>query len=103
MNEKNYPRSPLANLACVNPHCDLYRQEGGTNLMIRKVYGQFQIRYLRCRGCQTEFSERKNTALWNSKIPEAKAVSVVEHLAEECSLKETARLVRVDDGMVRRW
>ncbi|MCA9955070.1 MAG: hypothetical protein H6657_32355 [Ardenticatenaceae bacterium] len=51
-------------------------------MKIRKVYGRDNIRYLRCRGCQQEFSERKNTALWNSKIPEAKAVSVAKHLAE---------------------
>lgn len=70
--------------------------------MIRKVYGCDQIRYLRCRCCQQEFSERKNTALWNSKIPEEKAIAVAEHLAEGCSIKGTARLVKVDAGTVRR-
>ena len=78
------------------------RSGRGTSLTIRKVYGRDQIRYLRCRRCQEEFSERKNTALWNSKIPEAKAVAVAKHLAEGCSIKGTARLVRVDDGTVRR-
>jgi IS1 family transposase len=71
-------------------------------LTIRKVYGVDQIRYLRCRGCQQEFSERKNTALWNSKIAEAKAVSVAEHLADGCGIKSTARLVKVDPSTVRR-
>jgi len=66
------------------------------------VYGHDQIRYLRCRGCQEEFSERKNTALWNNKISEAKAISVTEHLAEGCSIKSTARLVKVDPSTVRR-
>ncbi len=102
MNEKNYPRPPLASLACVNPDCDLYGQGGETNLTIRKVYGRDGIRYLRCRRCQQEFSERKNTAMWNSKIREEKAIAVAEHLAEGCSIKGTARLVRVDDGTVRR-
>ena len=40
--------------------------------------------------------------MWHSKIGEAKAVSVAEHLAEGCSLKGTARLVRVDPSTVRR-
>jgi IS1 family transposase/transposase-like protein len=102
MKKENTTRPPLESLACVNPDCDLYGQKGGTNLIIRKVYGQDQIRYLRCRCCQEEFSERKNTALWNSKIPEAKAVSVAEHLAEGCSLKGTARLVKADPNTVRR-
>ena len=102
MNEKINSRPPLESLACVNPECDLYGQTGHPNLTIRKVYGQDQIRYLRCRQCQAEFSERKNTALWNSKVPEAKAISVAEHLADGCSFKGTARLVKVDPSTVRR-
>jgi transposase InsO family protein len=69
---------------------------------VRKVYGKDRIRYLRCRICRTEFSERKNTALWNTKVREAKAISVGEHLDEGCSLKGTARLVKVDPSTVRR-
>lgn len=102
MKERNQTRPPLESLACVNPDCDLYGQKGGNNLTIRKVYGRDNIRYLRCRCCQQEFSERKNTALWNSKIPEEKAVSVAEHLADGCGIKSTARLVKVDPSTVRR-
>jgi transposase-like protein len=102
MKEKKHIRPPLASIACVNSECKLYGQKGGNNLTIRKTYGQDKIRYLRCGSCQEEFSERKNTALWNSKIPEEKAVSVAEHLADGCSLKSTARLVRVDPSTVRR-
>jgi len=72
------------------------------NLTIRKVYGRDGIGYLRCRICQYEFSERKGTALWNCKVPEAQAIAVSEHLGEGCSFKATARLVRVDAGTVRR-
>ena len=89
-------------MACDHPDCDLYGQKNRDNLTIRKTYGRDNIRYLRCRICQEEFSERKNTALWNSKIPEEQAVSVAEHLAEGCSIKSTARLVKVDPSTVRR-
>lgn len=92
----------MESLACVNPECDLYGKKGCDNLTIRKVYGRDCIRYLRCRCCQQEFSERKNTALWNSKIPEARAISVAEHLADGCHFKSTARLVKVDPSTVRR-
>jgi IS1 family transposase/transposase-like protein len=96
-------RLPLESLACVTPRCKLYGQPGQGNLTVRKIYGKHNsIRYLRCRACQEEFSERKNTALWNSKIPEEQAVSVTEHLSEGNSIKGTARLVRVDPGTVRR-
>ncbi len=96
-------RPPLESLACVTPDCKLYAQPGQGNLSVRKTYGKHdKIRYLRCSECQEEFSERKNTALWNCKIPEKKAVSVTEHLSEGNSIKGTARLVRVDPGTVRR-
>jgi len=95
-------RSPLETLACVNHRCELYGQAGRNNLTVRRTYGKDKIRYLRCRACGSEFSERKNTALWNTKIAEAKASAVGEHLAEGCSLKGTARLVKVDASTVRR-
>lgn len=96
-------RPPLESLACVTPDCKLYGQAGQGNLSIRKVYGKHdRIRYLRCSECQEEFSERKNTALWNCKLAEEKAVSVAEHLSEGNSIKGTARLVRVDPSTVRR-
>ena len=61
-----------------------------------------QIRYLRCRACQQEFSERKKTALWNSKIPEVKAVAVAAHLAEGNSVNSIVRLIQVDVSTVQR-
>jgi IS1 family transposase/transposase-like protein len=92
----------LETLACVNEDCTLYGQPGQNNLTIRKTYGQDGIRYLRCRSCGAEFSERKNTALWNTKVSEEKAVTVAEHLAEGCSLKSTARLAKVHKSVVTR-
>ena len=71
-------------------------------MSVRKIYGKDQIRYLRCQICQKEFSERKNTALWNTKIREEKAISIGEHLAEGCSLKSTERLTKVSRDAIRR-
>jgi IS1 family transposase/transposase-like protein len=97
-----YTRPPIESLACVESDCDLYGQSGQGNLMVRKVYGKDKIRFLRCRCCGSEFSERKGTALWNTKVREAKAVSVAEHLSEGCSQESTARLVDVDISVVQR-
>lgn len=69
---------------------------------MRKEYGKDKIRYLRCRSCQQEFSERKNTALWNSKVPEEKAIAVAEQLAEGSSVNSIVRLVKVDVSTVKR-
>jgi IS1 family transposase len=95
-------RPALETFACVNEGCTLYGQTGQGNLTVRKTYGKDGIRYLHCRCCGTEFSERKNTALWNTKVAEEKAVAVAEHLAEGCSLQATARLAKVHPSVVRR-
>jgi IS1 family transposase/transposase-like protein len=95
-------RPPLERGACNNPDCQDYGTAGAGNLYVRKIYGKDHIRYLRCGTCQEEFSERKNTALWNTKIREVKAVSIAEHLSEGNSIKGTSRLLRVDPSTVRR-
>jgi IS1 family transposase/transposase-like protein len=101
-NTPTKPRPALDTFACVNEGCTLYGQAGQDNLTVRKTYGKDGIRYLHCRCCGAEFSERKNTALWNTKVAEEKAVAVAEHLAEGCSLKTTARLAKVHPSVVTR-
>ena len=95
-------RPPLSSLACINPDCERYGQTGKDNLTVRKTYGADHIRYLRCRCCTTEFSERKGSALWNVKVSEATAISIAEQLAEGTSIKGTARLTRAHPQTVRR-
>jgi transposase-like protein len=95
-------RPDLSTLSCVNPECQQFRQAGQGNLAIRKVYGRDRIRLLRCRSCCEEFSERCGTALFNTKLPEAKAEDVINHLDEGCSVRATARLVKVCKETVSR-
>lgn len=96
------PRPALENLCCLNTQCKTYGQRGQANLRVRKIYGADRIRYLRCGCCGDEFSERKGTALFNCKIGEAQAVSVIEHLDSGCGLNATARLVGVSKEAVSR-
>ncbi len=88
-------RPDLDTLACVNAECHLFRQRGQGNLVVRKVYGHDAIRLLRCRRCGEEFSERRGTALFNTKVSEGKASEVIDHLTEGCSVSSTARLTKV--------
>lgn len=95
-------RPPIESLSCVNPECPNYGQSGQGNLIVRKIYGRDHIRFLRCRSCGLEFSERKNTPLWNSKIRESKANAIAAQLAEGTSVKGTARLTGVTPEAIRR-
>jgi IS1 family transposase/transposase-like protein len=100
--EKQKHRPQIETLACPYEDCHLCAKKGAGNLTVRKIYGKDRIRYLRCSACAREFSERKNTALFNTKIEESKAVSVAEHLAEGVSTKGTSRLVGVSPEAIRR-
>ena len=83
--EKNRP--PLETLACPYSECPLYAKYGMDNLTVRKVYGKDRIRYLRCNGCAREFSERKGTALWGTKIEESKAVSSADEADQQAAFR----------------
>lgn len=96
------PRPDLTELCCINPECAVYGQRGADNLTVRKTYGKDQVRYLRCRCCGSEFSERKGTALFNLKISEAKAADIIEHLDAGCGVVSTAQLTGVAKDTVSR-
>ena len=95
-------RPDLDTLACINAECQLFRRAGASNLVIRKVYGRDRIRLLRCRTCGEEFSERRGSALFNPKLPEAKAEDGINHRGEGCRVRVTARLVNVCQETVAR-
>jgi transposase-like protein len=96
------PRPDLTTLACVNAECQHFGRPGQGNLTIRKVYVQDGIRLLRCGSCQEEFSERRNTALFNTKVSEAKAESIMDHLDEGYSVRATSRLTKAAKVTVAR-
>ena len=86
-------RRPLEELCCVNESCaDRGRKDAG-NLSVRTGKGTARWRVLRCSTCRTEFSERKGTALWGTKMPPDKAKAIAEHLQDGCGIRQTARLV----------
>ena len=89
-------------LCCVNEDCADCGRVGAGNLAVRNGKGGGRWRVLRCCTCKTEFSERKGTALWNTKMPPEKAVSIASHLKEGCGIRKTARLVGASkDGVTR--
>lgn len=95
-------RPDVDSLCCMNEECKYFQQRGKGNLTIRKIYGHDRIRYLRCHHCGYEFSERRGSALFNTKIWEEQAVCVIDHLDEGCGVKSTARLTHVSKDTVRR-
>jgi transposase-like protein len=65
-------------------------------------YGPQQRRLLRCKTCKARFSERKGTPLFDTRLPEGKAVAVLQHIAEGVGVRKTSRLVGVNKDTVVR-
>jgi len=94
----------LSRFCCQNPECLDYGKRGGENLSVCDHYGpNNERRMLRCRTCKARFSERKGTPLFGTTLPEEKAVSILEHVAEGCGVRKTGRLVGVHRDTVMRY
>jgi transposase-like protein len=88
---------------CQNSDCSDYGLRCKGNLRICFRYGKQQRRMLACRTCQTRFSERKGTALFDSRLPHEQALAVCKHLQDGCGIRQTARLTGVDKDTVGRY
>jgi len=93
----------LSRFCCQNPRCPDGGRRAAGNLTVCGRYGRREtFRLLYCRTCKARFSERKGTALFNARLPTPTAVSVLEHLADGCGVRQTGRLARVSRGAVGR-
>lgn len=92
----------VQNVACTNPTCPDQGVKGRGNVILRRTYGPDAIRFLNCRTCKTQFSERRGTPLFDLRLPKAKIIDVVKHLAEGVGVRRTARLTGVSRDSVGR-
>jgi transposase-like protein len=93
----------LKTFCCLNSECQDYGRRGHGNLRVAFRNGpNKQRRVLACCTCQSRFSERKGTPLYRAKLPEDKALSVLQHLQESCGIRQTGRLVGVNKNTVVR-
>src|SRR3954469_23760408 len=93
----------LSRFCCHNPRCPEHGRRGARKLSVGMRYGKRDtLRLLYCRACKARFSERKGTPLFTARLPTARAVSVLAHLAEGCGVRQTRRLTGVSRGAVGR-
>ncbi|MBX6314227.1 MAG: helix-turn-helix domain-containing protein [Isosphaeraceae bacterium] len=52
--------------------------------------------------CKARFSEFKGTPFFNSQLPHGKVLAVLQHLADGRGVRQTARLVGVNQDTVTR-
>jgi len=92
----------VADVACTEPGCPQRGVRGAGNVILRRTYGPDAIRFLNCRACKAQFSERRATPLFDLRLPKAKIFDVVRHLAEGIGERKTARLTGVARVTVNR-
>ena len=93
----------LTRFCCQKPDCALYGRRGAGNLSVCDRYGKsHRIRLLYCNACKSRFSERKGTPLFDCRLPDEVARSVLAHLDEGCGVRQTERLVGVHRDTVTR-
>lgn len=93
----------LKNFCCHNPNCPDFGRRDHGNLRVAFRYGKDkQRRCLACRTCQHRFSERHGTPLFDSRLPQDKAVAVLAHLQEGVGVRKTSRLCGVNKNTVVR-
>ncbi len=94
----------IETFCCQNPNCPDFGLRNQGNLTFCGWSGKDKvIRMIRCRKCRDRFSERKGTVFWESRLPQEKALSLLDHIREGCGTRATGRLVHVDKDTVTRY
>jgi transposase-like protein len=96
------PTDDLDRFCCQNPDCTHYGRRGAGNLSVCGHFAKAHHRLLYCNACKARFSEFKGTPLFNSKLPHDKVTAILQHLADGCGVRQTARLVGVNKDTVTR-
>ena len=95
---------PIGVFCCRNLDCSDCGTRGKGNLRWHGWSGHsHRIRGIYCRTCGKYFSERKGSVLEQSRLPEEKVESLMEHLREGCGVRQTARLIHVNQNTVTRY
>ncbi|MGI0149105.1 MAG: transposase, partial [Thermoplasmata archaeon] len=99
-----HDQHPIEHFCCQIEGCPDRGKRGFGNLCFRGWGGHKRaIRMVYCKTCRRVFSERRGTAIEGLQLPIDKAISVLQHLAEGCGTRATARLVGVNKNTVTNY
>jgi transposase-like protein len=93
----------LDKFCCQNMNCPQHGVRGEKNIRVRAYYGPNNTRLLYCTHCKKTFSERRGTVFFDSRLPEEKVVSLLEHVVEGNGIRKTSRLEKIHQQTVIRY
>lgn len=95
----------MANLSdhfCPNPKCPDYQIRKIGNITTSTRYGKNKTQLLRCRSCNYRFSENHDTIFMHSNYSKQQIQRIVLAIAENNSIRGTARILSFDKDAVNR-
>lgn len=102
---KNYLMEISVNLwdfFCPNESCGDYGKKGRGNIIVYDRYGRRGRKLLKCRTCNSKFSERRSTFFFGLHTEESKIREVILYLLEGKSFREAAEAAEIDKDTVQR-
>jgi transposase-like protein len=93
----------LDNHYCPNEACELYGRTGLGNIRDGWQYGKNKTWMLRCKNCNTRFSERTGTFFHGLRSEEDKILRTLKLLAEGNGIRATARIMEISTNTVKDW
>ena len=100
----DFSKHLIETFCCQNKACSQFGLRSQGNLRFSGWSGTGKrIRMLHCLTCGCYFSERRGTPLWESRLSEEVALSLLDHLREGCGTRSTSRLLKVSKDTVTRY
>ena len=95
---------PIEHFCCQNSRLPRCRRPGPRKSLLPRLQRQGPTHpHGLLPHLQGPFSERKGTVLEQARLPDEKALAVLNHLREGCGTRATGRLVEVDKNTVTRY
>ena len=87
---------------CPNESCGDHGKRGLGNIVINHKYGKQRTKLLKCKTCNSKFSERRNTFFFGLHTKDSKIKEVIINLLEGMSFREAANVSKIDKDTVQR-
>lgn len=87
---------------CPNRKCRDYRKRGLGNIVLYDLYGKRGRKLLRCKTCNSRFSERRGSIFFGLHTDEKTIGMTLRCLSEGKSIRATAGIIGIDKDTVYR-
>jgi transposase-like protein len=93
--------SIVENQSCFNANCPSFGLKNQGNIAVRGKYGRKGDKILLyCRTCGKRFAPTLGTPIYGAHLPLEIIHDVIHHAAEGCSVRATARLLKLSNSTV---